>query len=188
MSGFLGSKERREDQKLTAREVFGIRLLPGTHVNLIACQGGITDIKRGDEVMGLVPALLYSGASSTISTLWSIDDSDGAEFSRLFFESLLQQCGELSKGSAGALARDEREEKSCQFVDLARALQKAVTQMEQDFDNDKHRYMLTWAGFVLHGFWQFPLADGDVRRRMVAEPQIESAKRDLLVLPGREQS
>jgi CHAT domain-containing protein len=152
-----------EEQKLTVRETFGIRLLRGTHVNLIACQGGVTDIKCGDEVMGLVPALLYAGASSTISTLWSIPDGDGAEFSKLFFDSLLQQCAELSAGSGDALVRDERGEKFSPFVDLARALQQAVTDMymEQDF----RKGMLPWAGFVLHGFWQFPLSDGDVRRR-----------------------
>jgi CHAT domain-containing protein len=63
-----------EGLKLTAKEVFATSLIPGTHVNLIGCQGGLLQVKMGDEVMGLVPTLLYSGASSTISTLWSIAD------------------------------------------------------------------------------------------------------------------
>jgi hypothetical protein len=41
-----------EDLKLTAKEVFATRLVPGTHVNLIECQGGLLQVKMGDEVMG----------------------------------------------------------------------------------------------------------------------------------------
>lgn len=55
--------------KLTAREIFDFRVLPATHINVIACKGGVIEVQQGDEVMGLVPALLYCGASSTISTL-----------------------------------------------------------------------------------------------------------------------
>jgi CHAT domain-containing protein len=63
-----------EDLKLTAKEVFATRIVAGTQVNLIGCQGGLLQVKMGDEVMGLVPTLLYSGASSAISTLRSIAD------------------------------------------------------------------------------------------------------------------
>jgi hypothetical protein len=70
----FSSMDSDEGLKLTAKEVFATSLIPGTHVNLIGCQGGLLQVKMGDEVMGLVPTLLYSGASSTISTLWSIAD------------------------------------------------------------------------------------------------------------------
>jgi CHAT domain-containing protein len=70
---------------LTTCEVFSLRLQQGVHVNLIARSGGLTDVKAGDEVIGLVPALLYSGASSTVSTIWPIQDHIGARFSKEFF-------------------------------------------------------------------------------------------------------
>lgn len=69
-----------QDLKLTAREVFEMELCPGIHFNMIACRGGVMEVKPGDEVMGLVPALLYSGATSVVSTLWNIADGDGAQF------------------------------------------------------------------------------------------------------------
>lgn len=137
------------DRKLTAREIFDISLLPGTHVNMIACQGGLTQVKPGDEVMGLVPALLYSGATSMVSTLWSIADGDGAEFSDLFFQSFLQQCMEpnIKEGNA-------------YFVDVAVALQEAVRELEAyDF-----KPLYSWAGFALHGFWQFPVSVVEAER------------------------
>ncbi|KAE9373650.1 hypothetical protein N431DRAFT_407314 [Stipitochalara longipes BDJ] len=150
--------------KLTTREVFDIRVLPGTHVNMIACQGGVIEVKPGDEVMGLIPALLYSGASSTISTLWSISDSDGAEFAFQFFDSFLQQCvtqgnsraaGGEQKGGDGMLNTQERSS-GC-IVDIAKAVTSAVRKM--DLGEDRPLYH--WAGFVLHGFWEYPLSKED---------------------------
>ena len=139
-----------QDYKLTAREVFNMRLLPGTHINLVACQGGLTEVKPGDEVMGLVPALLYSGASSTISTLWSIADGDGSAFSKFFFQAFLEQCEKL---------HDEVDpnEAIC-FVDVAEALQTAVVKMCKAPDQP----LYGWASFVMHGYWRLPLSRSDI--------------------------
>lgn len=140
-----------QDYKLTAREVFNMRLLPGTHINLVACQGGLTEVKLGDEVMGLVPALLYSGASSTISTLWSIADVHGSAFSKFFFQAFLEQCEEL---------HDEVDpnEAIC-FVDVAEALQTAVVKMCKGPDHP----LYGWASFVMHGYWRLPLSRSDIK-------------------------
>ncbi|KAF2679725.1 hypothetical protein K458DRAFT_490373 [Lentithecium fluviatile CBS 122367] len=157
--------QRARDHKLTAREVFDMTLLPGTHVNMIACQGGVTEVKLGDEVMGLVPALLHSGATSVVSTLWSIRDPDGAQFARLFFESFLQQCEGERADPLEALNRlrgalpGGTETDSASFVDVALALQYAVKSM----DPHGRAPLLGWAGFVLHGFWQFSLPMGEAQ-------------------------
>jgi CHAT domain-containing protein len=84
----LGSNHliKNEYLKLTTKEIFATRLVPGTHINLISCQRGLLQVRMGDEVMGFVPALLYSGATSTVSTLWSITDSNGARFSKHIFD------------------------------------------------------------------------------------------------------
>lgn len=139
--------------KLTTREIFDVRVLPGTHVNVIACQGGVIDVKPGDEVMGLIPALLYSGASSTVSTLWSISDIDGATFAFYFFDSFLKQC--VNQGN-GELQDGERGRGS--FIDIAKAVRTAVITM----DKDQTISLYHWAAFVLHGFWQYPLLKEDV--------------------------
>jgi CHAT domain-containing protein len=84
----LGSNHliKNEYLKLTAKEIFATRLVPGTHINLISCQRGLLQVIMGDEVMGFVPALLYSRATSIASTLWSITDSNGARFSKHIFD------------------------------------------------------------------------------------------------------
>ncbi len=146
-----------------------MRVLPGTHVNIIACQGGLTDVKLGDEVMGLVPALLYSGASSTVSTLWSIADGDGANFAQHFFDSFLRQCTPQigksmtrrpSTSDASNDVADVVDTEPLRVVDLAKALRAAVVKMDRGETQPLYR----WAGFVLHGFWRFPLSEKDRER------------------------
>jgi CHAT domain-containing protein len=154
--------------KLTAKEIFGIRLLSGTHVNLIACQGGLMQVKMGDDVMGLVPALLYSGATSTVSTLWSIADGHGAEFSKQFFKSFLGQCqGESEEREEREAEAEERGDgtaslsstNSVCFVDIALAMQDAIKKMDPRWDEP----LFSWAGFVLHGYWMFSLSLNDAK-------------------------
>ncbi|KAK8121604.1 hypothetical protein PG984_010274 [Apiospora sp. TS-2023a] len=149
--------DERPVDRLTARELFEVKLPASTHVNLIACQGGIADVQLGDEVMGLVPALLYAGASSTVSTLWSIDDGDGARFARHFFESFSRQCRRKKKsktsGGGGGGGGD-----GVGFVDIAKAVREAAGEM--DASNAEPLY--TWAAFAMHGFWRFPLSVTDL--------------------------
>jgi CHAT domain-containing protein len=147
-----------QDYRLTAREVFDIRLQPGTHVNMIACQGGLTDLQMGDEVMGLVPALFYSGASSTVSTLWSIDDPDGVDFSKSFFRALITQCICHHK--------ENGHHDSVYSIDLARALQTAINELYTSGNTGVRRHheqsLFRWASFVMHGYWRLPLSRHDI--------------------------
>jgi CHAT domain-containing protein len=124
-------------EKLTAHDVFSLRLQQGTHLNVIACSGALTEVKAGDEVMGLVPAFLYSGASSVVSTLWPIYDRVGARFSKAFFESFEEQ----------------RSEEGTKWVDMAKAVQAAIISL----DPKQREGLITWAPFVLNGFWMFAL-------------------------------
>jgi hypothetical protein len=124
--------------RFTAAEVFDVHLQPGSHVNLIACGGGRTQSDRSDEVMGLTPALMYAGASSTLSTLWPILDGDGVAFSKNFFASLNSCVGKNDKMGIG------------KTFDLARAVQKATIAIDPEFDR------LSSAAYVLHGYWMLP--------------------------------
>ncbi|KAH7031398.1 CHAT domain-containing protein [Microdochium trichocladiopsis] len=142
-------------EQLAAREVLGIRLSTATHVNMIACQGGVTEVKPGDEVMGLVPAFLHSGASSTVSTLWRISDVHGAEFSRSFFNSFIKQL--KAKPSAKVGDDSTTGTASTSFVNMAKAMRHAI----RELDPDNQQPLYKWAGFVLHGFWEFPVSDED---------------------------
>ena len=131
--------------KLTAREVFQITFPKGTHVSLIACSGGRARVGDGDEVMGLVPALLHSGASSTVSTLWGIPDTIGAKFTEAFYQKFFEQ-RRAFPGSKG-------------FVNLARVFQRAIIELafEEQRVSDAADVdpMLHWTSFVMHGFWDF---------------------------------
>ncbi|KAF5681879.1 hypothetical protein FCIRC_5308 [Fusarium circinatum] len=136
-------------ESVTAREIFDIRVLPGTHVNMIACQGGVVNVPLGDEVLGLVPALMCSGASSTVSTLWKISDTHGAKFEEALFDSFLKQSTSTDDHTSKA--------SGSHLVNLAKAMQRAARKMDKF---PAHLY--EWAGYVLHGCWQFPLSKQDI--------------------------
>ncbi|KAF2469213.1 uncharacterized protein BDR25DRAFT_394540 [Lindgomyces ingoldianus] len=128
------TNRRSTIETLSARDVFGLKFQQGSHINVIACSGALTDVKAGDEVMGLVPALLYSGASSVVSTLWPIYDKVGAKFSRAFFERFVEQ-----------------QEEGTKWVNVAKAVQRGVLEL----DPKQIEGLLTWAPFVLNGFWLY---------------------------------
>lgn len=139
---------------LKAREIFSMRLQQGSHINLITCSGGLTEVQPGDEVMGLVPALLYAGASSTVSTLWPIPDGIGAKFATAFFDCFAkQQDAALFSSATASDFVISGEEVRSESVDLAIAVQHAVKHL----DPDQSEPLLYWAGFVLHGYWKFGL-------------------------------
>ncbi|UCH15760.1 MAG: CHAT domain-containing protein [Bacteroidales bacterium] len=66
------------DGHLTVHEVFGMDLRTRL-VILSACQTGLGDISRGDELVGLSRAFIYAGTPSIIVSLWSLADEPTAE-------------------------------------------------------------------------------------------------------------
>ncbi|MCJ1282851.1 hypothetical protein MMC26_002177 [Xylographa opegraphella] len=133
---FSDSDAEAGSGKLTTREVFALPLSKGCHVSLMACSGGRARVGSGDEVMGLIPALLHSGASSTISTLWNIPDEIGANFTGAFYRSFLEESRTVPAGG---------------FINIARIFQSAV----KELDKDEKDTVLHWTSFILHGFWLF---------------------------------
>ena len=123
-----------DDEDLSLSDVFGF--VPTTnsyHATLLGCGSGMTKTSFiSGEVIGLVPAFLYSGAGSTVSTLWPFDDRDAALYTHFFYEDI---DGILKEG------RNER-------VNLARANQAAVLRIM-----DTKPELYHWAPFILNGFW-----------------------------------
>jgi len=81
-----------DDGKLFVHEVFNLNLR-NAMVVLSGCETGVEKrfqrgISAGGEVIGLVRAFLFAGASSVVSTLWKVDDEASAEFMRMFYEEL----------------------------------------------------------------------------------------------------
>ena len=62
------------NETLTAHEVLeGLRLNCDL-VTLSACESGLSRVRRGDELMGLVRAFMVAGAPAVIATLWRVDE------------------------------------------------------------------------------------------------------------------
>ncbi len=59
---------------LTAQEVLAHLHLNGELVTLSACESGLSRVRRGDELMGLVRAFMVAGAPAVIATLWRVDE------------------------------------------------------------------------------------------------------------------
>ncbi|KAI4175384.1 MAG: hypothetical protein LQ346_008084, partial [Caloplaca aetnensis] len=55
-----------DDRRFTLRDVFDLAPLPNSyHATLLGCGSGMTRTTVSNDVIGLVPAFLYSGAAST---------------------------------------------------------------------------------------------------------------------------
>lgn len=76
-----------EDGRLEVREVFGLDL----HARLVvlsACETGLGQLSRGDELVGLQRAFLYAGTPAVVTTLWKVDDRASFELVRAFYDRL----------------------------------------------------------------------------------------------------
>ncbi|KAL8916571.1 MAG: hypothetical protein Q9208_008442 [Pyrenodesmia sp. 3 TL-2023] len=126
-----------DDRRFTLRDVFDLAPLPSSyHATLLGCGSGMTRTTVSNDVIGLVPAFLYSGAASTVSTLWPFDDADAAMYTRGFYEDFHAV---LKSGREGV-------------VDVAKANQKAVLAVRE-----KRPALYHWASFVVNGYWMYRL-------------------------------
>lgn len=143
------------DESLTIDDIYDLSPAPRSyHATLLACGSGLSRTNLSNDVIGLVPAFLYSGAASTVSTLWKFDDSDAALFSDLFYSSF----------NMSLSGQDEIR------VDLAKALQSAVLAIRERKPELYH-----WAPFVLHGHWMFKARSRGSRSEEPKEPgQVQS--------------
>ncbi|KAI6786017.1 uncharacterized protein J7T54_006356 [Emericellopsis cladophorae] len=121
------------DGSLSVVDMFRLKLATWPHITLIACDSASQGISaRGDEPLGLVTALLCSGASSVLGTLWPIASATGREFSRCFYNEI--------KEARSVSGRD--------VINLACCLRAAVLDMRGE---RRTRRPCHWASFVLHG-------------------------------------
>lgn len=98
------------DGWLTTLDIFSLRLRASL-VTLSACQTGRHVIGGGDELLGLMRAFLYAGASSLVTTLWSVEDHSTARFMTLFYTHLMQgttKGAALRQAQLAYLAGDQR--------------------------------------------------------------------------------
>jgi len=91
-------------------------------VTLSGCGTGLSVVTSGDELLGLVRGLLYSGTRAVLLTLWDVNDQSTADFMKRFYAKL-------------AVTQDKSD-----------ALRQAVQEMRRSYPDVYH-----WAPFVLIG-------------------------------------
>ncbi len=94
---------------------------------LAGCRTARSRRREGDEVLGLIPSLLYAGASSVLASQWEAADDATAMAMRGFYRSLL----------------------SAPHRTKADAWREAVAELRQNFPS-----LADWATFTLHGDWK----------------------------------
>jgi CHAT domain-containing protein len=86
-SALLLAPEGEANGRLEVREVLGLDL----HARLVvlsACETGLGQLSRGDELVGLQRAFLYAGTPAVVTTLWKVDDRASYELMREFYRHL----------------------------------------------------------------------------------------------------
>lgn len=125
----LDSYLKFADGRLDVRAVFSKLNFDAELVSLMACESGVNRINTGDELLGLIPALIYAGARSVFSTLWRVNEDSAAAAAKLFYAQL-----DVSSPEA----------------DKARALRRAILELKK---NERFSVPYYWAGYVLYGDW-----------------------------------
>ena len=156
-------------ETLTARDIFGFDLTRPAFTVLIGCRSGVTKPTTTDDVLGLPTAFIYAGSSAVISTLWPIDDSDGALFEKYFYDELWRQKESLKEKIAASGDDQTSPFKNC--ISLAKAVQKAVNKLRKGENGEENLSIYHWAPFTLNGFWMFsasffsgqPVSSDDLR-------------------------
>lgn len=76
-----------QDETLTAREIMHHARLNCDVVTLSACETGLSEIRRGDELIGLSRAFMHAGTPAVVATLWRVDERS----TRLLMERFYQE-------------------------------------------------------------------------------------------------
>ena len=120
-------KNSGEDGFLQASEIFDLKLNADLVV-LSACQTGLGKLVRGEGMVGLTRAFMYSGTPSVLVSLWSVSDMSTADLMGEFYKNLIKT--KLSK---------------------TEALRKAQLTL---IAGEKYSHPFYWAPFILIGDWR----------------------------------
>jgi tetratricopeptide (TPR) repeat protein len=80
-------------EDLTALEVLDHLRLRCDLVTLSACESGLSRVRRGDELVGLIRAFMYAGAPALVSTLWRVDERSTLVLMERFYREVQAEVG-----------------------------------------------------------------------------------------------
>jgi hypothetical protein len=83
----MGSGLRLADRWLTVRDISTLAL-SARLVTLSGCETGLSRVRPGDELLGLMRSLFAAGAKSVLGSLWRVDDEITREWMTAFYGSL----------------------------------------------------------------------------------------------------
>lgn len=150
-----------DDGHLTTTDIFGLNL-DSALVVLLACASGEDDIAPNDDPLGLLSAFLYAGATSVIATLWPTQTEDAGVFAEKFYTHAFGSSAAAgvavatatrnpssspsSSSSSGSSSSSSSNDKQNPSIFLAKAVQMAVKEMWEEWDEDEPYH---WAQFEL---------------------------------------
>ena len=85
------ARSANDDGRLTAAEMFGLPLDKSRLVVLSACETGRAEATHGNEILGMVRALLYAGAETLVLSNWKVDSAATALWMQSFYEAALSR-------------------------------------------------------------------------------------------------
>ena len=124
------------DGQLQASEIIDKLRINADLVVLAACETGRSEVLRGDEILGLTRALLYSGTPAVLVTAWKVHELSTRLFIERFFELLKAEEPEQQIfDPAGALSLAQVWLRSLTYAETS-------AQMEQWSDMDHRKIEL----------------------------------------------
>jgi CHAT domain-containing protein/tetratricopeptide (TPR) repeat protein len=115
------------DGTLRVEELFGLDLARSSLVVLSACETGLSQVTKGDELIGLSRGFIFAGTPSLVVTLWEVADDSTAALMAEFYRNL----------SGG--------------MDKPESLRRAVLWLRSQ---PQYEHPFYWAPFVMIGDWR----------------------------------
>jgi CHAT domain-containing protein/tetratricopeptide (TPR) repeat protein len=139
----------QEDGLLTALEAGGLDLRGTDLVTLSACETGLGKTAGGEGVLGLQRAFEIAGCSTTVTSLWSVDDDATQTLMSAFYENLwthkMETLAALRAAQLTMLHGYDPERKTLTAAGDASADAAATRKPLSPY---------YWAAFVLSGDWR----------------------------------
>ena len=84
------SPDARHDGQITVKELYGFSKVSDLIV-LSACETARAEIGKGDELLGLMRGIFFSGASSLVASLWNVDDIGTLKMMESFYNHMIKE-------------------------------------------------------------------------------------------------
>jgi CHAT domain-containing protein len=121
---------------LTAEEFFGMEMRADL-VTLSACESGVNQLRPGDELFGLMRALIYAGTPSVVMSLWAVDEISSSILMDKFYEALKNE-----KTKVEALQSAQLDVKNMTALNAISYCEDAATRLEQVGKQEYRRQVL----------------------------------------------